>query len=77
MKFIVENSTAQDLSDKVDNIFERMYVGNESRNNNSSGLGLSIVLEVVNLMNGTISARFQKPLLQIIIEFNEVISWYK
>jgi signal transduction histidine kinase len=74
MKFIVENSTAQDLSDKVDNIFERMYVGNESRNNNSSGLGLSIVLEVVNLMNGTISARFQKPLLQIIIEFNEVIS---
>lgn len=68
---IVENSTNQDLSDKVDNLFERMYVGNESRTDNSSGLGLSIVSEVVNLMNGTISAKFQKPIFQIIIEFNE------
>lgn len=68
---IVENSTSQDLSDKVDNIFERMYVGNESRTDNSSGLGLAIVAECVNLMNGLISAKFQKPMLQIIIEFNE------
>lgn len=68
---IVENSTDQDLSNKVDNIFERMYVGNESRTDNSSGLGLSIVAECVNLMNGLISAKFQKPRLQIIMEFNE------
>jgi signal transduction histidine kinase len=68
---IVENSTNQDLSDKVDNLFERMYVGDESRTDKSSGLGLSIVAESVRLMNGTISARFQKPILQIIIEFNE------
>lgn len=48
-----------------------MYVGNESRTDNSSGLGLSIVAECVNLMNGLISAKFQKPRLQIIMEFNE------
>ena len=48
-----------------------MYVGDESRTDKSSGLGLSIVAESVRLMNGTISARFQKPILQIIIEFNE------
>lgn len=71
---IVENSTNQDLSDKVQNLFERMYVGDESRTDKSSGLGLSIVAESVHLMNGTISARFQKPILQVIIEFYEVIS---
>lgn len=71
---MVENSTNQDLCDKVDNLFERMYVGNESRTDNSSGLGLSIVAEAINLMNGTIFAKFKKPKLQIIIEFKEVLS---
>ena len=68
---IVENSTNQDLSDKVHNLFERMYVGNESRTDRSSGLGLSIVAESVQLMNGIIFAKFQKPIFQIIMEFNE------
>lgn len=66
---IVENKTEQDLNDKVDNIFERMYVGNESRTDNSSGLGLSIVSEIVELMNGSTYAKFEKPILQIIMEF--------
>ncbi|AQS04149.1 HAMP domain-containing sensor histidine kinase [Clostridium beijerinckii] len=69
---IFENTTNQDLSDKVQNLFERMYVGDESRTDKSSGLGLSIVAENVSLMKGKTFARFEKPILQIIIEFNEI-----
>ena len=63
---IFENATNQDLSNKVQNLFERMYVGDESRTDKSSGLGLSIVAENVRLMKGTIFARFEKPRLQIL-----------
>lgn len=70
IKLIVENTTYNDLTDKVDNIFDRLYVCDENRSTNSSGLGLSIVSEAVNLMGGKIYAQFDKPVFRIIIEFN-------
>ena len=70
---IVENSTEDDLSNKVESIFDRMYVGNESRTHNSSGLGLSIVAECVKLMHGSIYAEFKNHRLQIIMEFKKAI----
>ena len=66
---IVENKTNNDLTNKLNNIFERTYVGNDSRIEKSSGLGLSIVAESVKLMKAKVCARFEKPVLQIIIKF--------
>lgn len=42
------------------NIFERFYKGDLSRNKNGSGLGLSIVKEIINLHNGSVTAESRK-----------------
>lgn len=63
------NETEDDLSEKVDLLFDRMYVSEESRTDQSSGLGLAIVAEAMKAMNGTAYAEFSDGMLKIILKF--------
>ena len=69
---ILANETELQLEGKTDLLFERMYVGNEDRHAESSGLGLSIVAEILRLMNGRVYGRFSDKKLEIIMEFKHL-----
>lgn len=56
---IVSNKTKEELTDKIELLTNRLYVGNVERKNGSSGLGLSIVSELTKHMNGRISIEFK------------------
>ena len=47
-----ENQTRERLPDKPERVFERTYKADEARNSMSSGLGLSIVKELIEKMGG-------------------------
>lgn len=65
----ITNESAEDLTDKCEYIFERMYISKESRNTSASGLGLSIVKEGMKLMQGDAIAEYEKPNLSIVLKF--------
>lgn len=68
----IENKTKVDLSGKTDKMFERTYVEEKSRTSQSSGLGLSIVKEILSLMNVSIYAEFNKPYLGMVLVFKKL-----
>ena len=68
----IENKTTSDLTGKTDLIFDRTYVEEKSRTRNSSGLGLSIVKEMLSLMNVDIKAEFNEPYLAIVLIFKNL-----
>ncbi len=68
---IISNQTNDDLSDKMDKITNRSYTANEDRSNGSSGLGLSIALELISMMNGNLDFEFKDQIFKAIISFKE------
>ncbi|MCI8407703.1 MAG: HAMP domain-containing histidine kinase [Lachnospiraceae bacterium] len=54
---------------EIDQVFERFYKADASRNKNSTGLGLSIAKEFVLRMNGTIVAQLEEQEFSIIMKF--------
>lgn len=54
---------------EIDQVFERFYKADASRNKNSTGLGLSIAKEFVLRMNGTIEAQLEEQEFSIIMKF--------
>lgn len=59
-------NTANDLTDKdVNYIFSRFYKQDKSRNSNSTGLGLSIAKDLIEKMDGSISAKIYNKSLYI------------
>jgi signal transduction histidine kinase len=63
-----DNGSGIDKED-LPNVFERFYKGDESRNAQGSGLGLSIVKEIITLHNGSISVKSDKnSITEFIIE---------
>jgi len=69
----VTNLTDSDLTDKTDFLLERMYVAKDERQQGSSGLGLSIVKELTEKMDGEISLNFHDGEFKVILSFP--ISW--
>jgi signal transduction histidine kinase len=66
------NDTANISADELTRIFERFYTGDQSRTNQSSGLGLTITQLLVEKMKGQIEARIEQDLF--IIELRWPIS---
>lgn len=68
-KIIVKNKFYCDSGLDIDKIFDRFYMADASRNNQSTGLGLSIAYELINRMNGKIAASIEADYFVIKIEF--------
>lgn len=68
-QIILENETKQNLDEKIESIFDRTVIGDSSRKNKTSGIGLSIVFEIVKLMYGRIYAEFASPRFKIVMSF--------
>ena len=65
--YIEFQDTGAGIDDKdKKKIFDRFYRGEESRKSSGTGLGLSLVLAVINLHEGTIDIKSTHPGLQII-----------
>lgn len=66
---LFENSISGEQQVDTDQIFERFYKGDVSRTHASTGLGLSIAKEFVELMQGEISASVVEGRFEIEIRF--------
>lgn len=69
----LKNYSKNDLLDDVNSIFERLYICDESRQNDSSGMGLAIVKEIMKLQKGEIYADWNKPYLTLTLQFPKII----
>ncbi len=56
----IKNFTEEDLSPEMDFLTKRLYTADRNRNEFSSGLGLSIVSELMNKMQGELNLHFDK-----------------
>ncbi len=55
----IRNTTNDDIETKISYLKNRMYTAKEDRANGSSGLGLSIVAELVKAMNGDLNLAYE------------------
>lgn len=65
VKLIVENDIEKDVDIDLENIFTRFYKRDEARSVDSSGLGLTIVQELVETMDGEITASIEENKFKI------------
>lgn len=70
IKLIFENDIEDEKDIDVDNIFNRFYKQDKARTVNSTGLGLTIVKELVDSMGGEITASVSKGVFSIGISFS-------
>lgn len=66
--FIFENKVSETSKPDINQIFERFYKADSSRQKGSSGLGLFIVKELIEKMNGSIKAELHGAHLKIILK---------
>lgn len=66
----ITNQTDLDLTHSSELLFDRLYVSDENRHNQSSGIGLSIVAEIMKLQGGEVYANFDESFLSIVIELD-------
>lgn len=64
-----ENTISETSHPDIDQIFDRFYKADSARRKGSSGLGLFIVKELMEKMNGTVRAELNEEHLKIILEF--------
>ncbi len=64
----VQNSTDDNLSGKIDLLQNRLYTANEDRANGASGLGLSIVSELLKIMNGSLNLSYDKNIFTAVVK---------
>lgn len=70
--FTFSNISEPMTKDDLDNIFERFYTKDQSRNKKTTGLGLSIAKEITKQFDGTIEAYYNNSILSISIFFPEI-----
>ena len=63
------NAISSDSQIDPERLFDRFYTKDRARHTNSSGLGLSIVKQIAQLHQWSISARFEQSQLTIYIDF--------
>lgn len=59
-------------SDDLDNIFQRFYTKDQSRNKKTTGLGLAIAKEITMQLNGKIEAFYNNGKFSISISFPKI-----
>lgn len=69
VKLIFENDIEDEDNIDIDNIFNRFYKQDKARTVSSTGLGLTIVKELVDAMDGKIVANISKGIFSIEISF--------
>ncbi|WP_242620468.1 sensor histidine kinase [Senegalia massiliensis] len=70
--FTFSNISEPMTKDDLDNIFERFYTKDQSRNKKTTGLGLSIAKEITKQFDGTIDAYYNNSILSISIFFPKI-----
>lgn len=68
-RLIFENRVSEDCTLIPEQIFDRFYKGESARRKGSSGLGLFIVKELMEKMNGRVLAELQDGSLRLILYF--------
>ncbi len=66
----VKNLTNDNLEHKLHKLSNRLYTANEDRTNGSSGLGLSIVVELLKMMNGELTLSYEDNIFTATISLN-------
>lgn len=72
MHLIIENDMINTDRIELNNIFDRFYKNDQARTVNSTGLGLTIVKELVERMDGQIKAKIEEGIFRIEIKFKSV-----
>lgn len=72
IKLIVENDIESEKSIDLENIFTRFYKNDKARTVNSTGLGLTIVKELVEAMDGKIIANIDDNIFSISIYLTNI-----
>jgi signal transduction histidine kinase len=60
-----KNDKKVGMEEDIERIFERFYTGDQSRNNGSTGLGLTIAKILVEKMKGSIEAKLEDDMFVI------------
>ena len=68
VSLIIKNISAYELNIPTNELMERFKRGDESRNTEGSGLGLSIVESLINLQKGSFSIEIDGDLFKAIIK---------
>ncbi|NHM77678.1 HAMP domain-containing sensor histidine kinase [Staphylococcus sp. 11511212] len=69
----IENDTEYRMNDaQVQKLFERAYTLDESRTNQTTGVGLYIVKNLLERQRGQVSLQFEKPMFAIIMSLRKV-----
>lgn len=74
---IFENSVLPDSAPDPTQLFDRFYKADSARRKGSSGLGLFIVKELTQKMNGEVNAVLENGQLKIILQFPSAINTIK
>lgn len=69
--FTFTNKSEPMNQDDLDNIFERFYTKDQSRNKKTTGLGLAISKEITKRLNGKINAYYHKELFSVTVFFQK------
>lgn len=71
IKLSFKNPISESEEINIENLFDRFYVGDKSRNQKTTGLGLSIVRILAEQMGGSVKAYLENGILEIQVQFNK------
>lgn len=72
--FTFKNTSCAELNVSADELMERFVRGDESRNTDGNGLGLSIAKSLTELQNGTLDLAIDGDLFKVILRFPKIIT---
>ncbi len=68
----IKNQTEDNLDGKIELLQNRLYTASEDRTNGSSGLGLSIVTELLKMMNGTLELCYDNKIFTATVKLKKI-----
>ncbi len=68
----IKNQTEDNLDGKIELLQNRLYTASENRTNGSSGLGLSIVTELLKMMNGTLEICYDNKIFTATVKLKKI-----